>query len=70
MGTDQVGSLPGCAQPQPLNLGEDIGECRRPLLLYGRFDDREQFPLQRPVIPLGALTQPLDHLIGGILDGY
>ncbi len=68
IGADHGGGLAGSAQPEPADLGEDVGLCRGTIVLDGCLDDGEQFALQGPVMPLGPLPQPLDNLVWRVLD--
>src|SRR5271166_7132973 len=51
IGADQGGGLARRMQPEPTNLGEDFGGRRGTVFLRGRLDDRQEFALQRSVVP-------------------
>jgi hypothetical protein len=62
---------PGCLrirpQPETADIGEHLGG-RGFAFHHGRLDDGEELALQRPMVPLGPLAQPPNHVIGRVLD--
>jgi len=53
---------------QSTNLREQIGYAHRPIRSHGILYDRQQLTLKRAVVTLRPQSQPLDDLIGCILD--
>src|SRR5208282_1639457 len=68
IGADQGGGLARRLQSEPANLGEDFGRRRGTVFLHGRLDDRQEFALQRSVVPLGTLPQALHDPVRRVLD--
>jgi len=69
IGTNQCSSFARRTDSQPADLGQDLGRRRWSVFLNRGLDDREQLPLQRPMMPLGPLAQSLNHPIRHVLDG-
>src|SRR5271166_2666783 len=69
IGADQGGGLVRRMQSEPANLGEDFGRRRGTIFPHGRLDDRQEFALQRSVVPLGTLPQALLCCMCGVRLG-
>jgi hypothetical protein len=68
VGPDQNGSLAGCLQAEPADFGQNVGSRRRLILPSRSFDDRQEFTLQRPMMPFRPLPQSLHDIVRRILD--
>ena len=68
IGTDDAGSLARRVYSEAAHVGQDFGRGLRAVFTDCRLYDRHQLALHRSVMPLGTLPQPLDHIVGSILD--
>jgi len=51
-----------------MDFGQDVGRRGRLILPHRSLDDRQELALQRAVMPLRRLPQPLYDLVRGVLD--
>jgi hypothetical protein len=67
LGADNGGGVTRGAQSKTADFSEQFGRRQFLVRTDGFLDDCQQFALQRPMVPLSALAQAVDHLSGAFL---